>query len=425
MPSSNLIKKLEERGLIHQITDKNSLQKQLEQKTVTLYCGLDPTADSLHVGHLVPLLFLKKFQNVGHKPIILLGGATGLIGDPSFKTNERMLCDALDIARWTEVIHRQLAHFLDFHCKNNNAIVVNNYEWFHTMSMIKFLRNIGKYFSINQMINKEAVRKRLHRNHQGISFTEFSYNLLQAYDFTYLNKHHNVILQIGGSDQWGNIISGIDLTRRINQQQVFGITLPLLTKSDGTKFGKTEDETIWLDAKKTSPYKFYQFWMSTADSDVYRFLKIFTSMSIHDIQELQNEDKSRDHAPSAQKILAELVTELVHGYKGLSAARRITRSLFSGHIKELTEEDIKKILEDGVENIIFKESKDLQQALVSSLLATSRSHARKLIASKSINVNGHLQTNSEHIFCPSDKLFNKYTFLCRGKKHYVVITWLK
>ncbi|VFP86292.1 tyrosine--tRNA ligase [Candidatus Erwinia haradaeae] len=425
MPSSNLIQQLEERGLIHQITDKNGLQKQLEQKTVTLYCGLDPTADSLHVGHLVPLLFLKKFQNIGHKPIILLGGATGLIGDPSFKTDERVLCNVLDIARWTEVIHLQLAHFLDFHGKNNNAIVVNNYEWFHTMSMIKFLRNIGKYFSINQMINKEAVKKRLHRNHQGISFTEFSYNLLQAYDFTYLNKNYNVTLQIGGSDQWGNIISGVDLTRRINQTQVFGITLPLLIKSDGTKFGKTEDETIWLDAKKTSPYKFYQFWMSTADSDVYRFLKIFTSMSIHDINELQNEDKSRNNSPFAQKILAELVTELVHGYKGLSAARRITQSLFSRHIKELTEEDIKKILEDGVENIIFKESKDLQQALVNSLLATSRGHARKLIASKSINVNGNLQTNSEHIFCQSDKLFDKYTFLCRGKKHYVIIIWLK
>ncbi|VFP87044.1 Tyrosine--tRNA ligase [Candidatus Erwinia haradaeae] len=424
MPSSNLIEQLDERGLINQITDKNGLQKQLEQKSVTLYCGLDPTADSLHVGHLVPLLCLKKFQNAGHKPIILLGGATGLIGDPSFKTDERMLCNALDVARWTEIIHFQLSRFLDFYSENNRAIVVNNYEWFHSMTMLTFLRNIGKYFSINQMINREAVRKRLNRNHHGISFTEFSYNLLQAYDFAYLNKHHNVILQIGGSDQWGNIISGIDLTRRINQKQVFGLTLPLLTKSDGTKFGKTSNGTIWLDAKKTSPYQFYQFWMSTSDSDVYHFLKIFTLMSIQDIHELQNENKNRDDAPSAQTILAELVTKLVHGEESLTTARRITKSLFSGHITELTENEIHQVLEDGVTKIILKEAQDLQQALVSSLLATSRGHARQLISAKSISINGNLQTNTQYIFCQSDKLFNKYTFLCRGKKHYSIITWL-
>lgn len=264
MASSNLIKQLQERGLVAQVTDEEALAERLAQGPIALYCGFDPTADSLHLGHLVPLLCLKRFQQAGHKPVALVGGATGLIGDPSFKAAERKLNTEDTVQEWVDKIRKQVAPFLDFDCGDNSAIAANNYDWFGGMNVLTFLRDIGKHFSVNQMINKEAVKQRLNRDDQGISFTEFSYNLLQGYDFACLNKLHGVALQIGGSDQWGNITSGIDLTRRLHQNQVFGLTVPLITKADGTKFGKTEGGAVWLDPKKTSPYKFYQFWINTA-----------------------------------------------------------------------------------------------------------------------------------------------------------------
>ncbi len=242
-----------------------------------------------------------------------MGGATGLIGDPSFKAAERKLNTKDTVQEWVDKIRKQVAPFLDFDCGDNSAIAANNYDWFGGMNVLTFLRDIGKHFSVNQMINKEAVKQRLNRDDQGISFTEFSYNLLQGYDFACLNKLHGVALQIGGSDQWGNITSGIDLTRRLHQKQVFGLTVPLITKADGTKFGKTEGGAVWLDPKKTSPYKFYQFWINTADADVYRFLKFFTFMDIEDINALEEEDKNSGKAPRAQYVLAEEVTRLVHG----------------------------------------------------------------------------------------------------------------
>ena len=240
------------------MTDEEALAERLAQGPIALYCGFDPTADSLHLGHLVPLLCLKRFQQAGHKPVALVGGATGLIGDPSFKAAERKLNTEDTVQEWVDKIRKQVAPFLDFDCGDNTAIAANNYDWFGSMNVLTFLRDIGKHFSVNQMINKEAVKQRLNRDDQGISFTEFSYNLLQGYDFACLNKLHGVALQIGGSDQWGNITSGIDLTRRLHQNQVFGLTVPLITKADGTKFGKTEGGAVWLDPKKTSPYKFYQ-----------------------------------------------------------------------------------------------------------------------------------------------------------------------
>ncbi|HAV7019467.1 TPA: tyrosine--tRNA ligase [Escherichia coli] len=292
MASSNLIKQLQERGLVAQVTDEEALAERLAQGPIALYCGFDPTADSLHLGHLVPLLCLKRFQQAGHKPVALVGGATGLIGDPSFKAAERKLNTEETVQEWVDKIRKQVAPFLDFDCGENSAIAANNYDWFGNMNVLTFLRDIGKHFSVNQMINKEAVKQRLNREDQGISFTEFSYNLLQGYDFACLNKQYGVVLQIGGSDQWGNITSGIDLTRRLHQNQVFGLTVPLITKADGTKFGKTEGGAVWLDPKKTSPYKFYQFWINTADADVYRFLKFFTFMSIEEINALEEEDKN-------------------------------------------------------------------------------------------------------------------------------------
>ncbi|MCW2474131.1 tyrosine--tRNA ligase [Candidatus Symbiopectobacterium sp. NZEC151] len=423
MASGNLIQQLQERGLVAQVTDENALAEQLAQGPIALYCGFDPTADSLHLGHLVPLLCLRRFQLAGHKPVALVGGATGLIGDPSFKATERKLNTGETVGEWVEKIRDQVSPFLDFNCGDNSAVMANNYDWFGGMNVLTFLRDIGKHFSVNQMINREAVKQRLNRDDVGISFTEFSYNLLQGYDFAALNEKHGVALQIGGSDQWGNITSGIDLTRRLHQKTVFGLTVPLITKSDGTKFGKTEGGAVWLDAKKTSPYKFYQFWINTADADVYRFLKFFTFLSIEEITALEEEDKNSGKAPRAQYVLAEDVTRMVHGEEGLQAAQRITQSLFSGALNDLTENDFAQLAQDGMPVIELGRDADLQQALVSAELVPSRGQARTMIASNAVTINGEKQANPEYVFADSDRLFDRYTLLRRGKKHYCLICW--
>lgn len=423
MASSSLIQQLQERGLIAQLTDEKALIERLAQGPITLYCGFDPTADSLHLGHLVPLLCLKRFQLAGHKPVALVGGATGLIGDPSFKASERKLNTEDTVQEWVEKIRLQVSPFLDFDCGDNSAVAANNYDWFGSMNVLTFLRDIGKHFSVNQMINKEAVKQRLSRDDVGISFTEFSYNLLQGYDFASLNKLHGVELQIGGSDQWGNITSGIDLTRRLHQKQVWGLTVPLITKADGTKFGKTEGGAVWLSPKKTSPYKFYQFWINTADADVYRFLKFFTFMPLAEINTLEAEDRNSTSAPRAQYVLAEKVTEMVHGQAGLAAAKRITDSLFSGKLSDLTEDDFAQLAQDGMPIVEMEWGADLQQALVDSELQPSRGQARKTIASNAVSINGEKQTNPEYHFNDSDRLFGCYTLLRRGKKNYCLVCW--
>ncbi|MGG2141127.1 tyrosine--tRNA ligase [Symbiopectobacterium sp. RP] len=423
MASGNLIQQLQERGLVAQVTDENALAEQLAQGPIALYCGFDPTADSLHLGHLVPLLCLRRFQLAGHKPVALVGGATGLIGDPSFKATERKLNTNETVGEWVEKIRDQVSPFLDFDCGDNSAVMANNYDWFGGMNVLTFLRDIGKHFSVNQMINREAVKQRLNRDDVGISFTEFSYNLLQGYDFAALNEKYGVALQIGGSDQWGNITSGIDLTRRLHQNTVFGLTVPLITKSDGTKFGKTEDGAVWLDAKKTSPYKFYQFWINTADADVYRFLKFFTFLSIEEITALEEEEKNSGKAPRAQYVLAENATRMVHGEEGLQAAQRITQSLFSGALNALTENDFAQLAQDGMPVIELGRDADLQQALVTAELVPSRGQARTMIASNAVTINGEKQSNPEYAFTNSDRLFDLYTLLRRGKKHYCLICW--
>ncbi len=423
MSSNNLIKQLQERGLVAQVTDEDALAERLAQSPVSLYCGFDPTADSLHLGHLVPLLCLKRFQLAGHKPVALVGGATGLIGDPSFKATERKLNTEETVQEWVDKIRNQVSPFLSFDCGDNSAKLANNYDWFGKMDVLTFLRDIGKHFSVNQMINRESVKQRLNRDDVGISFTEFAYNLLQGYDFANLNKEHGVELQIGGSDQWGNITSGIDLTRRLNQNQVFGMTVPLITKADGTKFGKTEGGAVWLDPKKTSPYKFYQFWINTADADVYRFLKFFTFMELSEIDALEEEDKNSGKAPRAQYILAELVTKLVHGEEGLAAARRITDSLFSGAVSDLTEADVEQLAQDGMPSITLEAGADLQQALVDSELAPSRGQARTAISSNAVAVNGQKQTEPMYVFTDTDRLFGRYTLVRRGKKNDCLINW--
>ncbi len=423
MTGSELIKQLQERGLVAQITDQEALAERLSQGSISLYCGFDPTADSLHLGHLVPLLCLKRFQDAGHRPVALVGGATGLIGDPSFKAAERKLNTSETVANWVEKIRNQVAPFLNFEQGDNRAIAANNYDWFASMDVLTFLRDIGKHFSVNQMINKEAVKQRLNREEQGISYTEFSYNLLQGYDFACLNKRYHVCLQIGGSDQWGNITSGIDLTRRLNQQQVFGLTVPLITKADGTKFGKTEGGAVWLDPTKTSPYKFYQFWINTSDADVYRFLKFFTFLSLESIDALEQEDKQSGKAPRAQSVLAEQVTKLVHGEQGLAAAKRITTSLFAGDLQQLTEHDLQQLAQDGMPAIYLEKAADLQQALVNAQLVPSRGQARTMIGSNAISINGQKISDSEYRFTEQDKLFGQYSVLRRGKKHYCLLIW--
>ncbi|MEH6459213.1 tyrosine--tRNA ligase [Chitinimonas sp. JJ19] len=423
MSQSSLIQDLQDRGLIAQATDAAALDELLAKESVTLYCGFDPTADSLHIGSLVPILVLKRFQQAGHKPIALVGGATGMIGDPSFKSAERKLNTPDVIEGWVAKIRAQVEPFLQFDGANA-AIMANNHDWFGPMSVLDFLRDIGKHFSVNAMIKKESVQQRINRDDQGISFTEFAYSLLQGYDFTELNRRHGCRLQIGGSDQWGNITAGTDLTRRLNQQQVFGLTLPLVTKSDGTKFGKTETGTIWLDAKKTSPYAFYQFWLGTADADVYTFLRYFTFLSPAEINAIEAADKAREGKPEAQRILAEQVTAIVHGPGAVEAAQRISQSLFSDSLAALTESDFEQLAQDGMPGVVLERSvTGLIDALVAANLAKSKSEARTFIQSGAVSINGSRADTLEHSFGDAERLFGRFTLLKRGKKNYGLISW--
>jgi tyrosyl-tRNA synthetase len=423
MVQSALLRDLHDRGLIAQITEACALDARLAEGPATLYCGFDPTADSLHLGHLVPVLLLRRFQQAGHTPIALVGGATGMIGDPSFKATERKLNTPEVVAGWSAKIREQLAPFLDFEGENA-AIMANNHDWFGAMGALEFLRDIGKHFSVNAMIKKESVQQRLDRDEQGISYTEFSYSLLQSYDFAELNRRHGCILQIGGSDQWGNITAGVDLTRRLNQTAVFGLTLPLVTKADGTKFGKTESGAVWLDAKKTSPYAFYQFWLNAADADVYRFLRYFTFLPVAEIEAIEAADRESAGKPQAQRILAEQVTELVHGKAALQAAQRISESLFSGCVDDLTESDFEQLAQDGVPGAALdKAAGGLIDALAAAGLAKSKSEARTFLQGGSVTVNGTRVEALDHRIGDAERLFGRFTLLRRGKKNYALLRW--
>ena len=423
MYQSPLIQDLQDRGLIAQITDAPALDQLLAGESVTLYCGFDPTADSLHLGHLVPVLILKRFQEAGHKPIALVGGATGMIGDPSFKATERKLNTPDVIASWVDKIRGQVTPFLNFDGANA-AVMANNHDWFGSMNCLEFLRDIGKHFSVNAMIKKESVQQRLVREDQGISYTEFSYSLLQGYDFAELNKRHGCVLQIGGSDQWGNIVAGTDLTRRLNHQHVFGLTLPLITKADGTKFGKTESGAIWLDPKKTSPYAFYQFWLNTSDADVYKFLNFFTFLPVARIAEIEAADQASGQKPEAQRILADEATRLVHGNDALKAARRISASLFSGDLGALTASDLEQLAQDGMPGVTLAATNgSLIDALVAAGLAKSKSEARSFIQSGSVAINGARADALDHQIAGEERLYGSFTILRRGKKNYGLVRW--
>ncbi|HEZ4943765.1 TPA: tyrosine--tRNA ligase [Neisseria meningitidis] len=429
----SVIQDLQSRGLIAQTTDIEALDALLNEQKISLYCGFDPTADSLHIGHLLPVLALRRFQQAGHTPIALVGGATGMIGDPSFKAAERSLNSAETVAGWVESIRSQLTPFLSFE-GGNAAIMANNADWFGSMNCLDFLRDIGKHFSVNAMLNKESVKQRIDRDGAGISFTEFAYSLLQGYDFAELNKRHGAVLEIGGSDQWGNITAGIDLTRRLNQKQVFGLTLPLVTKSDGTKFGKTEGGAVWLNAKKTSPYQFYQFWLKVADADVYKFLKYFTFLSIEEIDAIEAKDKASGTKPEAQRILAEEMTRLIHGEAALQAAQRISESLFAEDQSSLTESDFEQLALDGLPAFEISDGINAVEALVKTGLASSNKEARGFVNSKAVLLNGKpAEANNPNHAAerPDDacllngehKRFGKYTILRRGKRNHALLVW--
>jgi len=419
-----LLEDLKARGLIAQTTADEELHEHLSGASRTLYCGFDPTADSLHIGSLVPLLILKRFQEAGHQPLALVGGATGLIGDPSFKAAERKLNSDDVVANWVDSIKKQVSAFIDFEKKENPAEVVNNLDWIGKMDSISFLRDVGKHFSVNAMIQKESVKQRIDREGAGISFTEFSYMLLQSYDFAALNKEKGCTLQIGGSDQWGNITGGIDLTRRMNQEKVFGLTMPLVTKADGTKFGKTESGTIWLDPAKTSPYAFYQFWITTLDADVYKFLRYFTFLSIQEIEEIEEQDKAIKGRPQGQAILAKEVTKLVHGEQGLASAERITEALFSGDLSQLSETDLAQLAQDGLPSTeVTGESASIVELLTSCELAASNKMAREFVNNGAVMVNGSKLTETEAIISQSEALFGRYTLIKRGKRLFNLFIW--
>ncbi|MFM5164001.1 tyrosine--tRNA ligase [Aeromonas rivipollensis] len=421
MIDPHLLTDLTERGLVAQMSDPAALASHLATAR-TLYCGFDPTAGSLHIGHLVPLLMLRRFQLAGHTPVALVGGATGLIGDPSFKATERSLNSAETVQGWVASLSAQIRALLPASEGLAAPVLVNNADWMGQMSALDFLRDIGKHFSVNAMLARESVRQRLARPDQGISFTEFSYALLQSQDFAVLNQRLGCTLQIGGNDQWGNITSGMDLTRRLHQAQVHGMTLPLITKADGTKFGKTEGGAIWLDPALTSPYAFHQFWLGTADEDVYRFLRYYSFMSLAEIVALEAEDAGRQGRKQAQQVLADELTELVHGKGALAAARRIGELLFCGDVARLGEGDLAQLAQDGMPSCRIEEQRDLVTLLVESGLASSKRVARELLAAGAISLNG--ETRQDEQLSAEDRLFGRYLLLRRGKKQYRLVEWV-
>ncbi|WP_421198820.1 tyrosine--tRNA ligase [Aeromonas enteropelogenes] len=421
MINPHLLDELTRRGLIAQNSDPEALASHLAEPR-TVYCGFDPTAGSLHIGHLVPLLMLRRFQLAGHTPVALVGGATGLIGDPSFKATERTLNSADTVQDWVASLSAQIKALLPASDGLAAPVLVNNADWMGQMSALDFLRDIGKHFSVNAMLARESVRQRLARPDQGISFTEFSYALLQSQDFAVLHQRLGCTLQIGGNDQWGNITSGMDLTRRLHQAQVYGMTLPLITKADGTKFGKTEGGAVWLDPALTSPYAFYQFWLGTADEDVYRFLRYYSFLPLAAIDELEAEDATRQGRKQAQQVLADELTELVHGKEALAAARRISELLFCGDVARLGESDLAQLAQDGMPSSRIEGETDLVSLLVACGLVSSKRIARELLAAGAISLNGEIRQDEQ--LGRGERLFGRYLLLRRGKKQYHLVEWL-
>ncbi|QPC47250.1 tyrosine--tRNA ligase [Mangrovibacillus cuniculi] len=415
----NLIQDLKDRGIIYQQTDEQGMQELLNKESVSLYCGIDPTADSMHIGHLLPFLTLRRFQQAGHRPVVLVGGATGLIGDPSGKSEERQLQTLDDVKHNVASIQEQLKSIFTFE-GDTGAIMVNNYDWIGATDMVTFLRDIGKHIGVNYMLAKDTIANRLET---GISFTEFTYTILQAMDFMHLYENHNCRLQIGGSDQWGNITTGLELIRKTQGEgaKAFGMTIPLVTKADGTKFGKTESGAIWLDPKKTTPYEFYQFWINTADADVVKYLKFFTFLSMEEINELEKSVEEEAHLRKAQKTLAEEMTKLIHGEEALAQAIRISEALFSGDIKSLSVDEIRQGFKDVPTFVSEELNPGLVDLLVAAKISPSKRQAREDVQNGAVYVNGERMTDVGSALTNEDRLGGEFTIIRRGKKKYTMI----
>lgn len=423
----SILEELQWRGLYLDSTDLPALTARLAEKPVTLYCGFDPTADSLHVGHLVPLLALARFQRLGHHPIAVAGGATGSIGDPSGKSAERSLLTQEQITANVAAVRPQLERFLDFQAAANPARLVDNADWIAGLSYLDFLREVGKHFTVNVMVAKESVRARMEDREVGISYTEFSYMLLQAFDFYELNRAHGCQLQIGGSDQWGNITMGIDLVRKKGGGQAFGLTLPLITKADGTKFGKTESGTVWLDPKKTSVYRFYQFWINADDRDVIRYLKFFTFLGREEIAALEQAHTANPGAREAHRALAQAATTLIHGADAASEAQRASQILFGGGLEGIRESTFNEIIGEVPTHAIDSsrlsgEGAPLLDLLVEAGLCPSKGQARKDLLGGGIYVNNEREADPPRQLTAASLLFGRHLLLRKGKRNYVVVT---
>lgn len=423
----NIIEDLQWRGLVADCTDLEALTQRLSSSPTTLYCGFDPTADSLHVGNLVPLLALRRFQLAGHHPIALAGGATGMIGDPSGKTSERQLQTPEAVQHNISCIKGQLSKFLDFDVKANPARLVNNADWFAPITFLDFLRDVGKHLTVNWMMAKDSVRSRMEDRESGISYTEFSYMLLQGYDFYHLRSSLGCELQIGATDQWGNITAGIELTRRKFNTTVWGLVFPLLTKSDGTKYGKSASGAVYLDPKKTSTYRFYQFFMQAEDADVVKLLKVLTFLPQEEILRLENETKTNPGARAAQKALARELTLLVHGETALADAMRASEIMFGGGLEGVTETLFKDVVGE-IPTVPLEKSKlegagiPLPELVLHAKLAPSKGQARKDVEAGGLYLNNVRASDVAKNVGAADLLFGKYLLLRKGKRNYTVVT---
>ncbi|MCA1028687.1 tyrosine--tRNA ligase [Cytobacillus kochii] len=415
----NLLEDLQWRGIIYQQTDEEGMKDLLEKEKISLYCGMDPTGDSMHIGHLLPFLTLRRFQNAGHRPIVLVGGATGLIGDPK-ATEERTLQTIEKVQENVASLSQQLERIFDFE-GDNGATLVNNYDWTSSMNIVTFLRDYGKHIGVNYMLAKDTIAKRLE---SGISFTEFTYTILQGMDFKHLYENHQCKIQIGGSDQWGNITTGLELIRKMVGEgaKAYGMTIPLVTKADGTKFGKTEGGAIWLDAEKTSPYEFYQFWINTADADVIKYLKYFTFLSREEIEALEVAVQDEPHLRKAQKALAEEMTRQIHGEAALNQALKITEALFSGQIKELTAAEVKEGFKD-VPSYQHTGEGNIVDLLVEAKISPSKRQAREDVTNGAIYINGDRMQQVDYQLSEQDKIEGQFTVIRRGKKKYTLIQY--
>lgn len=422
----DIIAELTWRGLLNQTTDDKNLAAWLMEKSRSVYIGFDPTADSLHVGHLLQVMTLRRFQRAGHRPIALVGGATGMIGDPSGKSAERNLLSVEVLRANVEAMGRQLARFLDFDCGPASALMVNNYDWMGKFSYLEFLRDVGKHFPVNVMLGKDSVKSRLERTDSGLSYTEFSYMLLQAYDFVHLYDAYGCEIQAGGSDQWGNITAGIDLARRMRSVQLYGLTAPLLTKSDGTKMGKTESGALWLDPAKTSPYRFYQYWINLADADVGKCLRYLTDLDRETIEEVEAQHAAAPDKREAQKRMASELTRLVHGEEGLASAIRATAVLFGAEIVHLSDAELTEIFADVPSSELSRdrlagEGLPVVDALVESGLAKSKGEARRTLGQGGAYLNNRRIEHPEQKL-GTDALASETVMVLRaGKKNYALL----